>query len=293
MSSMQSREWAGTALALAAALAFALANALAGLAYQGGSDPMTVSAFRFVLPTMAVVIWLRMSGTPLTLPSRSGWIAAALGAVTAAYTWALLSAIGALPLGLAILVFYLFPLVASMILAAFGWEKLGWPMAAAIVLAFAGLSLALDPLGGKFRIEGVMLAFFAAVGLGIVVAVSSRVFHGGDSRPVTLYIAAVAGGLLIAFCLATTGFAFPRTGFGWVGFLGSSACYAFAMIGFFIAISMIGPTRTSLLSYAEPIIAAGLGVVLLGEVLSLIQIAGIALVIAALVGATLWAPRAH
>jgi DME family drug/metabolite transporter len=293
MSSMQSREWAGTALALAAAVAFALANALAGLAYQGGSDPLTVAAFRFVLPTVALVIWLAASSGSLTLPVRSGWIAVALGVVTAAYTWALLSAIGTIPLGLAILVFYLFPLVASVILAVFGWERLGWVMIAAIVLAFAGLALALDPLGGKFRFDGVLLALAAAIGLGIVVAVSSRVFHGGDSRPVTLYMAAVAASLLIAFCVASTGFAFPRTGFGWIGFLGSAACYAFAMIGFFIAISMIGPTRTSLLSYAEPVIAAGLGVVLLGEVLSLIQIAGIALVIAALVGATLWAPRAH
>jgi drug/metabolite transporter (DMT)-like permease len=54
---------------------------------------------------------------------------------------------------------------------------------------------------------------------------------------------------------------------------------------------MIGPVRVSLLSYAEPVVAAGLGVTLLGEALALPQIAGIALVIAALVGATLWQPR--
>jgi drug/metabolite transporter (DMT)-like permease len=65
------------------------------------------------------------------------------------------------------------------------------------------------------------------------------------------------------------------------------------MIGFFIAISMIGPTRASLLSYAEPVIAAALGVIMLGELLVPLQIAGIALVIAALIGATLWRPRPH
>jgi len=64
--------------------------------------------------------------------------------------------------------------------------------------------------------------------------------------------------------------------------------YAFAMIAFFIAISMIGPVRVSLLSYAEPVVAAGLSVTLLGETLAPIQVTGIALVIAALVGATLW-----
>jgi drug/metabolite transporter (DMT)-like permease len=83
----------------------------------------------------------------------------------------------------------------------------------------------------------------------------------------------------------------PQTGFGWLGLVGTSVFYAFAMIAFFIAISMIGPVRVSLLSYAEPVVAAGLGVTLLGEALALPQIAGIALVIAALVGATLWQPR--
>ena len=50
--------------------------------------------------------------------------------------------------------------------------------------------------------------------------------------------------------------------------------YAFALIAFFIAISMIGPARTSLLSYAEPVVSAGLGVAVLGEALTLTQIGG-------------------
>jgi drug/metabolite transporter (DMT)-like permease len=293
MTSPQSREWAGTTLALATAVAFALSNASASLAYQSGSNPLTVSAFRFVLPTVVLVVWLRMRGAPLTLPARDGWISLALGIVTAVYTWALLSAIGAIPLALAILVFYLFPLVAAVILAVCGWEKFGWRTVVAIVAAFAGLALALDPRGGNLDLWGVALAVVAAIGLGIVIAVSSRVFRSGDSRPVTLHMAAGAGAALIAFSAVYGGIALPRTGLGWVGFVGTSVFYAFAMIAFYIAISMIGPTRASLLSYAEPVAAAGLGVVLLGEALVPIQIAGIALVITALVGATLWRPRAH
>lgn len=292
-SAPQSRELAGIALALAAAVAFALANASASVAYHGGSNSLTVAAIRFLLPTAALIVWLGISGVPFSLPARDGWIAAMLGVVTAVYTWALLSAIGAIPLALAILVFYLFPLVASVILAVCGWEKLGWWTIAAIVLAFAGLALALDPRSGGLDIAGVALALVAAVGLGVVIAASSRIFRAGDSRRVTLYIAAVAGVVLVALCAAYGEFALPQTGFGWVGFVGTAVFYAFAMIAFFIAISMVGPVRVSLLSYAEPVIAAALGVTLLGETLTSIQIAGIALVIAALVGATLWQPRTH
>ena len=58
------------------------------------------------------------------------------------------------------------------------------------------------------------------------------------------------------------------------------------MIAFFIAITMIGPVRTSLLSYADALISAALGVVVLGQALTMFQIAGITLVILALIGAT-------
>ena len=59
------------------------------------------------------------------------------------------------------------------------------------------------------------------------------------------------------------------------------------MIAFFIAVSIIGPVRASLLSYADAVISAGLGVVLLGQALTLLQIAGIAIVVLALIAATL------
>jgi drug/metabolite transporter (DMT)-like permease len=280
------RQWAGIALALATALAFALANTSASLAYQGGSNALTVAATRFALPTLALVVWLRAQGAALALPARDGWIAAALGAVTAAYTWALLTAIGMIPLALAILVFYLFPLVATVILAACGWEKLGWRTGVAILIAFAGLALALDPHGGRLDFTGVALAFAAALGLGTVIAVSSRVIRAGDSRPVTLYMAVVAGVLLIALCAIDGDIALPTGTRGWAGFIGTALFYAFAMIAFFIAISMIGPVRVSLLSYAEPVVAAGLGIVLLGEALTPVQVCGIALVVVALIGAT-------
>jgi drug/metabolite transporter (DMT)-like permease len=191
---------AGIALALAAAVAFALANTSASVAYHGGSNPLTVAAIRFVLPMATLVTWLRMRGVPLTLPGREGWLAASLGVVTALYTWALLCAIGAIPLSLAILVFYLFPLVATVILAVCGWEKFGWQTITAIVLALLGLTLALDPTAPNVNFEGVGLALVGALGLGIVIAVSSRVFGTGDSRPVTLYIAAVSALVLIGLC---------------------------------------------------------------------------------------------
>lgn len=280
------RTWVGVTVALAAAAGFALANTSASVAYHGGSNPLTVAATRFLVPTAALIVWLRASGFSLVLPRRDAFAATSLGVVTAIYTWALLRSFSSVPFAAAVLIFYLFPLMAAVIVAMFGWDKFSWKTGAAIGLALIGLALALDVRGGSLTIEGVALAFFAAMGLAVVIVVSSRVFGKGDARPLTLYMAAAASVLLLILCAASGDFALPQTASGWTGFAAAGVLYGFAMIAFFIAISMIGPVRSSLLSYADAVISAGLGVVVLGQALTLLQTAGIALVILALIGAT-------
>jgi drug/metabolite transporter (DMT)-like permease len=65
----RARTWVGVTLALAAAVAYALANASASLAYHSGSNPLTVAAIRFVLPTAVLVVWLLLRDVPLGLPT--------------------------------------------------------------------------------------------------------------------------------------------------------------------------------------------------------------------------------
>jgi len=286
------RPLAGTALAAIAGAGFALSTLSASLAYRGGSNPLTVAAFRFVVPTIVLLAWLRASRVPLLLSARDGTFSVVLGVLTALYSWALLSSFNRAPLALAILVFYLFPLLAALILALFGWERLSWRSAAAIVVAFAGLALALKPRGADIEVGGLALAFAAALGLAIVIVASSRMFKAGDARPLTLNIAAVSAVVLSALCAARGEFQFPATNTGWIGFAGAALSYGFAMIGFFVAVSMIGPVRASLLSYIEPVVTAGLSVVVLGEALTAVQTAGIALVVVALIAATVRPRRA-
>ena len=130
------------------------------------------------------------------------------------------------------------------------------------------------------------MQFGAALGLATVITVSSRVFRSGDARPLTLNMAAVAAVMLAALCVARGEFQLPDMASGWVGFVSGAVLYGFVMIGFYVSVSMIGPVRASLLSYVEPVAAAGFGITVLGETLTAVQLTGIALVIIALVGAT-------
>ena len=101
------RTWVGITVALAAAAGYALANTLATMAYQGGSNPLTVAATRFLAPTAAaLIVWLQISAVSLRLPKRDAIVAAVLGVVTALYSWALLRSFTAIPFALAVLIFY-------------------------------------------------------------------------------------------------------------------------------------------------------------------------------------------
>ena len=99
-----SRAWIGVAVAIAAGAAFAIANTSAGVAYQSGSNPLTVASTRFLLPTVALIAWLGFTGVPLVLPRREAIVAVLLGALTALYNWALLGSFNSIPFALAVLI---------------------------------------------------------------------------------------------------------------------------------------------------------------------------------------------
>lgn len=281
----RSREYLGIAVIVGVGLFFALGNTLANIAYAGGSDPVSLSTARFLFPAIALAAILALAGKPPTLlPRRDGVVALALGIVTAVYTLALLSAIEILPVALAVLIFFLFPILTSVILAVMGWERLPVTTIAAGVLAFAGLALALGVSRQALSFEGVIYSGIAALGLAIVSAVSSRVIRSGDPRPVTLYILTMASAVAIVIVLFRGEYLLPHTVTGWWGFAGSVVFSGIAMVGFFVAISLIGPARATLFQYAEPLFTMGTAFLFLGQTLAPLQILGAVVVVGALVG---------
>ncbi len=272
----------GITLALVSAVGFALSNSIVGLAYQGGTNPMTVSATRFILPLIVLVVILKARSIPLFLPRRVGIAAFILGIVTAGYTLALLSALDKLPVGIAILVFYIFPLVTSFEAAALRLAPLRTTTVIGAVVAFGGLALALGVKIDEYEVTGIVLAAAAGVGLGTVSAVSGRVIATSHPMQATLYMSAGALISFVVIVLIVGGFKLPETGVGWTGFWLTHLFYAAAMIMFFTAIGAIGAPLTTILSNIEPLVAISAGFILLDQSLSPLQLLGAAIVVLAL-----------
>ncbi|MDG2032325.1 MAG: DMT family transporter [Rhodospirillales bacterium] len=279
----QSRYNIGVILAIGSAVCFALSNTFAGLAYQGGATPFTLSASRFLLPAALLLMVLLLQKQPLLMAWRHGLGAGILGVVTIIYTLALLTAIDRLPTTIAILIFYLFPIFTGAILAVTGWDAFGRTKIIGVLIAFLGLALTLGVRFGELDGLGMILAAIAAAGLATVSSVSSRLIGGADPRQATLYIS-VAASLTMLMVVAIRGkLEMPVDTTGWTGFWISNLLYAAAMIGFFYAIALIGAGAATFFSNFEPLVVTIASFLLLGQSLLPLQLVGVVVVVGALI----------
>lgn len=281
--STQRHPFAGILLCLIAAMSFACNTALASIAYNHGATPLSVLTYRIGLAVIALYIVLKIQRVPIALPSRQRNMALALGVILGAYSYGLLGAIPYMPVALAVLTFYLYPLFVGLASWALGREKMTFALGGALVVAFIGLALALDIGAGTLNPIGFAHALGGAVLITVLVLFNAKMVGNGDSRPVSLHML-FTGFLSYALCDVVLGeFPLPNSTVGWAAFLAVGVFYSFSIVAMFIAISWIGTVRTALIMNLEPITSVFLGIVLLGQPMSASQLLGAAIVVGAIV----------
>jgi drug/metabolite transporter (DMT)-like permease len=267
---------------LAFAVAFAMTGICTALALQGGSNPLTVVTVRTVCAVLLLLAWLSYRSVPLAMARRDLAIALLIGLPLCINNYMINAAIGEIPVPLAVLIFYTWPAITTAASWLLGKERFRWRTAAALALAFAGVALALNVELTAAQAKGVWLALGAACMWSAAFLLTGHFFHGRDTRVATLYMMLTALGVFVAACLVTGAVAWPASVPGWSGLAGVGAFYAFALIGLFLASVRIGATRAGFYMNFEPIASVLLAALILGQRLAPVQLAGAALVIAAL-----------
>jgi len=272
------------------ALAFAGHNAFAVLSYQGGGTLLTLLTARMVFALIILAIFMKLSGLVITLPRKQRYAALGLGFMNAIMAFALMSSFDYVAVGMAILVFYLYPVFTGIGAWITGQEKLDRGLIVGVVGGFLGLALALRITGETTNAIGIALAAFASLIMAAIALMSARILKTDNARSVTLHMQ-VSGVVLFLTISTIAGHVdFAETTSGWIGFAGVLACYTIAVSSFFAGIAHIGAVRASLVMNLEPIATITLGFVVLGQVLTPRQLAGAAVVIAA-VTAIKWLGR--
>ena len=273
----------GSFIALASALTFALSLALVDWFYASGGNIHSLNLVRAVAFALAMLIALAMVRRSVRASPRQLAMCAGLGLLFCVEMYGVLGAIHFIPVGLAILLMYIYPMIVAILSWITGQESFTLDRLLALLAAFAGLALALQSPLGLVDWRGAALGFASALSFAGLVFLSERVMRDLDRRAMMFYLNVVAilviGGLL----LVVADLQWPQSPRGWSAFGASTVLYVFATALLFTAIHFIGPLNTAMIDNSTPVWAIVFAALLLDERLSAVQLFGGALVIGAVV----------
>ncbi len=242
-------------------------------------------SYRTTLAFVVLAVFLFFSRPTEKLSWRFRLACLGLGFVVAIYSFGLVGAIARIPLALAVLTFYLYPLLVGIGALATGQETMTWRKISQLLVAFAGLALALDLGGAQLNPAGLALAGMAALTFALLLLINGRILQGRNSRPVTLHMLGMGAVIFWIADLGVGELPLPATGIGMAAFIGAGLFYTFAIITLFCAVAMIGSVRVALFMNFEPVTSIALGILLLGQPMTALQLAGAALVVVAIIWA--------
>ena len=267
---------------LGAALSFSIADVLGKIVFASGMDVLSLVTVRGILAAAFFWFWLRARPPAVPHSPRARLISIGLGVLFAGNIFGLLYAIQVLPLSIAILAYFVYPLVTGIAAAALGLERLGWRSFAAALAAFGGLALMLNAQPGVLAPIG-LAAAFAAAACRVVGLLATRAWLGGtDARATTWYSLAPAAVVFVIATLLRGTVNLPETGAGWMAFFGMGITTTLSTLGLYVSTARIGAFRTAMAMNLEPVLSSLFSFALLGEAVTAPQLAGAAIMCLAL-----------
>jgi drug/metabolite transporter (DMT)-like permease len=278
------RRWRAIGLLLVGTFFVSLISVFASLAYRGGAAPLTLVLARSGTLVLVLGLILGLSRGSLRLPRRNFratfWISICLLMMSVGY----LGSVAFINVNIAVLLLYTYPLLVAVFSILSGRERVSMARGALLVLAFLGLVIALgkdigldlgpagmavDPSELSLDPRGVALALTASLGLAVFITWGGPSIEGADAKAMNLWPNLWIVGMVAAYLLAMGGFSLPRTGLGWIGFVGAVGCYVMAMLCWFKAMPLLTPTETAMTLNLEPAISFVAASLVLGEESSL------------------------
>ena len=259
----------GVALVLLAALCISLSNVAAPIVYRAGGNTQTILVLRNLGFLLLCGLWLRARGRFLWLDRRRQIACFGAGVAYTVGAGALLWSFAYLPVSLAILIFFTFPLMTALLSCLLERRRPGIGQLLCLATALAGLALALELEQVAFDPRGVALAALGAAGIAVSYVWPGRALPATESAVMTFHMALTGLVLVGIFTVATGTFALPSGSVaGWVALAGGVVCFAGAFFAMFRGVHLIGAAPTAMVMNMEPVFTIALSVTLLSEALS-------------------------
>ena len=282
----------GYAIVVTAAVLFGTLGTFSRLFYDHGGEPFALLVFRFAGagPALLVLAGLRRDRVPGRLVVGG---ALCLGAFQLIGAFSLFEGFSRAPVGLVVLLFYVYPLIVSIGAALLFGEELGPPRLLALAVGIGGVALAVGVPHS---------ASWAGIGFGLVggVCTAGAVLSGRHLMashglsPVLLSALMFSSPVLVLVPIAAgRGIDLHLGAAAWAAAACAVVVSAVIPVAlFYTGVKRVGAGTASLLGIGEPFAGVVLGYAVLGESLSALQLLGGALIIGSVVLLSLQAIRA-
>jgi drug/metabolite transporter (DMT)-like permease len=278
----------GIVILLGVATTFAANHVAARIAFDHGASVATGVVARAAGTALVLLVLMKIQSVTFSLPRELRGQALLAGVLVAVQSYCLYSAVALIPAALALLVFQTCPMLFVLLSWAMGKEAPRPQTFAAMLLALAGLALALDVSPEKLSARwtelgaGVSWAFGGAVSFAFVYYMNSHSLKAVDGRVRTFVMTAVTAVLVLAGGAAGQALSLPQDNAGWLGLALLTVFYCIAMSSLFVVLPRLSAASTGALNF-EPIALLALAWIFLGQAVTPLQIVGAFVTVGAIV----------
>jgi drug/metabolite transporter (DMT)-like permease len=273
----------GIALILTSAVGFAIGPTAAKVALDNGANVLTVVALRGLMGAALLALLIVVFRQSFRINRAAlRWCLVCAG-FSAVMVYGLIAAVASIPVPVAILIFFVHPIVIAVIVHWRGGDRLTGGKLMLALAAFAGLALALAPGIDTLDPAGLALAALAAVTVCGAILSGARAQQYATSTQVNFYATALAGALFALIASVLNDWSLPSNAPGWLGVTAAGVGIAVGLLTFFASFRHLGPVRATMLSNVEPLLSILLAAAILGQWLRPVQWIGAAMMIGAIV----------
>jgi drug/metabolite transporter (DMT)-like permease len=276
------RRWQGVLWIILSAAGFGAMAIFAKLAYRDGVTLATMLFLRFAIAGLLLAVWGIARRMRWPRGRDLAWLLAmgALGYVGQAYCY--FSALQYASAGLVALLLYLYPAIVTVLSALLFGGRVGRGRGWAVAAALAGTALT---VGGDLYSQtlGIVLGVGAALIYSAYILAGEGVMRRVAPLPAATVVM-LAAAAVYGVAAGREGLFLPASFAGWAAVLAIAVFSTLlAILGFFKGMEKLGAADASALSTLEPLITLGLAALVLGEAVGGLQLAGGALILAAVV----------
>lgn len=250
--------------------------------YREGISVPSVLFMRYAM-AVAIMFVATMIKSPKAFVIKPKYVGllAFMGILMVLSSIALFESYKYLSAGIASTLLFFYPVIVAVIMAIFYKERLTKKSWACLITAFLGVViLSKNDDGGFISLLGLTLVMLSSLSYAIyLVYINRGPMKKINTSTITFYV--ILGGFLvmIPYCLLDGGLMLPKTTPAWINAIG---------LGFFPtvisliftsrAIALIGSTETAIFGALEPLTAVILGILILGETLTITPAIGMILI---------------